>query len=116
VRERDPFPGWGAITMVGWAGMRGVVSLALALAIPARVAGGPFPQRNLVVFLAFSVIVVTLVGQGLTLPMVIRRLGVVADDEGTARDASGGVQKYPGTDRGPAAPEDRAIRQDIEDD
>jgi hypothetical protein len=66
--------------------MRGVVSLALA--IPVRVAGGgPFPQRNLVVFLAFSVIVVTLVGQGLTLPMVIRRLGVVADDEGTAGDA-----------------------------
>src|SRR5215211_4535500 len=68
VRERDPFPGWGWVTVIGWAGMRGVVSLALALAIPTRVdAGGPFPDRNLVVFLAFSVIVVTLVGQGLTL-------------------------------------------------
>src|SRR4030095_17075876 len=48
--------------------------------------GGPFQDRNLVVFLAFSVIVVTLVGQGLTLPLVIRRLGVGADDEGTAAD------------------------------
>ena len=87
VRERDPFPGWGWVTVIGWAGMRGVVSLALALAIPTRVdAGGPFPDRNLVVFLAFSVIVVTLVGQGLTLPLVIRRLGVAADDEGTAAD------------------------------
>lgn len=87
VRERDPFPGWGWVTVIGWAGMRGVVSLALALAIPARVEdGGPFPDRNLVVFLAFSVIVVTLVGQGLTLPLVIRRLGVAADDEGTAGD------------------------------
>ncbi|HEV2871018.1 MAG TPA: Na+/H+ antiporter, partial [Actinomycetota bacterium] len=77
VRERDPFPGWRPVTVIGWAGMRGVVTLALALAIPHEVeGGGPFPDRNLVVFLAFSVIVVTLIGQGLTLPVVIRRLGV----------------------------------------
>jgi Na+/H+ antiporter len=87
VRERDPFPGWAWVTVIGWAGMRGVVSLALALAIPTQVeGGGPFPDRNLVVFLAFSVIVVTLVGQGLTLPLVIRRLGVGADDDGAAGD------------------------------
>jgi monovalent cation/hydrogen antiporter len=88
VRERDPFLGWGAVTVLGWAGMRGVVSLALALAVPVQVDGGdPFPQRNLVIFLGFSVIVVTLFGQGLTLPLVIRRLGVVADDEGPDSDA-----------------------------
>ena len=88
VRERDPFPGWPVITVIGWAGMRGVVTLALALAIPTQVAGGaPFPDRNLVVFLSFSVIVVTLVGQGLTLPWVIRRLGVAGEDEGPAGDA-----------------------------
>jgi CPA1 family monovalent cation:H+ antiporter len=87
VRARDPFPGWGSVTVIGWAGMRGVVTLALALAIPTEVeGGGPFPDRNLVVFLAFSVIVVTLVGQGLTLPLVIRRLGVAAEDEGSAGD------------------------------
>jgi monovalent cation/hydrogen antiporter len=87
VRERDPFPGWASVTVIGWAGMRGVVSLALALAIPAEVAGGePFPDRNLVVFLAFSVIVVTLVGQGLTLPWVIRRLGVGTEEDGPAGD------------------------------
>jgi NhaP-type Na+/H+ or K+/H+ antiporter len=87
VRERDPFPGWGPVTVIGWAGMRGVVSLALALAVPTEVdGGGPFPDRNLVVFLSFSVIVVTLVGQGLTLPLVIRRLGVAAGDEGPAGD------------------------------
>jgi Na+/H+ antiporter len=92
LRERDPFPGWGAVTVIGWAGMRGVVSLALALAIPTEVAGGePFPDRNLVVFLAFSVIVVTLVGQGLTLPLVIRQLGVGAGDEGPAGDARRGL-------------------------
>jgi len=87
LRERDPFPGWGVTTVIGWAGMRGVVTLALALAIPVEVAGGePFPDRNLVVFLAFSVIVVTLVGQGLTLPLVIRWLGVGAEDGGSAGD------------------------------
>ncbi|MFL6191889.1 MAG: cation:proton antiporter [Actinomycetes bacterium] len=87
VRERDPFPGWGFTTVIGWAGMRGVVTLALALAIPAEVAGGePFPDRNLVVFLAFSVIVVTLVGQGLTLPLLIRWLGMGAEDEEEAGD------------------------------
>jgi CPA1 family monovalent cation:H+ antiporter len=90
LRERDPFPGWRTVTVIGWAGMRGVVSLALALAIPTEVAGGgPFPQRDLVVFLSFSVIVVTLVGQGLSLPLLITRLGVVEPDEdaaaGTAR-------------------------------
>jgi monovalent cation/hydrogen antiporter len=85
LRERDPFPGWGPTTVVGWAGMRGVVSLALALAVPTQVAGGaPFPERNLVVFLAFSVIVVTLVGQGLTLPLLIRRLGVAAAEDEAA--------------------------------
>jgi monovalent cation/hydrogen antiporter len=87
VRERDPFPGWRSITVIGWAGMRGVVTLALALAIPTEVeGGGPFPDRNLVVFLAFSVIVVTLVGQGLTLPVLVKRLGVAAGDEGAAGD------------------------------
>src|SRR5215207_161057 len=91
VRERDPFPGWPVVTVIGWAGMRGVVTLALALAIPTEVAGGgPFPDRNLVVFLSFSVIVVTLVGQGLTLPLVIRWLGVGADDEGAAGDGRRG--------------------------
>jgi CPA1 family monovalent cation:H+ antiporter len=85
LRERDPFPGWGPTTVVGWAGMRGVVSLALALAIPTEVAGGgPFPERDLVVFLSFSVIVVSLVGQGLTLPWLVRRLGVVEPDDGQA--------------------------------
>jgi monovalent cation/hydrogen antiporter len=87
VRERDPYPGWRSLTVIGWAGMRGVVTLALALAIPTEVAGGgPFPDRNLVVFLAFSVIVVSLVGEGLTLPLLIRRLGLTADDDGPAGD------------------------------
>jgi monovalent cation/hydrogen antiporter len=67
---------------IGWAGMRGSVSLAAALAIPITTdAGAPFPDRDLIVFLAFVVIFVTLVGQGLTLAPLVERLGL--KDDGT---------------------------------
>jgi monovalent cation/hydrogen antiporter len=80
VRERDPYPPWQSPTLVAWAGMRGSVSLAAALAVPfVTDAGRPFPDRNLIVFLTFSVIVVTLVGQGLTMPGVIRWLALEDD-------------------------------------
>jgi NhaP-type Na+/H+ or K+/H+ antiporter len=62
---------WQTRTVGGWAGIRGAVSLAAALALP-----GDFPERDLVVFLTFCVIAMTLVGQGLTLPWLIRKLGV----------------------------------------
>ena len=65
---------------VGWAGMRGSVSLAAALAIPLHTdAGAPFPGRGLIIFLAFGVILVTLVGQGLTLGPIITRLRLMDD-------------------------------------
>jgi CPA1 family monovalent cation:H+ antiporter len=72
IRARDPYPSPRAVFIVAWAGMRGVVSLAAALALPVD-----FPQRDLLLYLAFAVIVATLVGQGLSLPWLIRRLGVV---------------------------------------
>jgi monovalent cation/hydrogen antiporter len=66
--------------VVGWAGMRGSVSLAAALALPLQVdAGGAFPARDLIILLAYVVILVTLVGQGLTLGPLIERLGVTDD-------------------------------------
>jgi CPA1 family monovalent cation:H+ antiporter len=71
IRTRETRPSWQAVVVVGWTGLRGVVSLAAALALPAD-----FPNRNLIVFLTFWVIVATLVGQGLTLPLLIRVLGV----------------------------------------
>jgi CPA1 family monovalent cation:H+ antiporter len=71
IRRADPAPGTGAILVIGWAGMRGVVSLAAALALPLD-----FPERDLLVFLAFCAILATLVVQGTTLEWVIRRLGV----------------------------------------
>lgn len=68
------------VFVVGWTGMRGVVSLAAALALPVVLADGtPFPRRNLIIFLTFCVIVVTLVLQGLTLPLLIRRLGLAQE-------------------------------------
>lgn len=71
----DPNPGWKAPTIAGWAGMRGVVSLAAALSIPVLIAEGvPFPFRNLILFITFIVILVTLVLQGLTLPWLIRKV------------------------------------------
>jgi monovalent cation/hydrogen antiporter len=82
IRERDPFPPWEEIVLGGWTGMRGAVSLAAALALPlATDAGDPFPQRDLIVFLTFSVILVTLVLQGLSLPGLIRWLDVHDDYE-----------------------------------
>ncbi len=80
LRERDPSPPWQAPALIGWAGMRGAVSLAAALALPFTTdAGTPFPGRDLVIFLAFCVILVTLVGQGLSLPFAIRLLGLESD-------------------------------------
>jgi monovalent cation/hydrogen antiporter len=65
------------VFVVGWTGMRGVVALAAAMSLPEKLAdGSPFPQRNLIIFLTFSVILVTLVLQGLTLPSLIRALGL----------------------------------------
>jgi CPA1 family monovalent cation:H+ antiporter len=72
--------GWQPRVVLAWSGMRGAVSLAAALALPADT-----PQRDLVVFLTFSVILATLVVQGLTLPILIRRLSV-HDDDGEARE------------------------------
>jgi CPA1 family monovalent cation:H+ antiporter len=80
LRERDPNPPWQAVALIGWTGMRGIVSLALALALPLTLPDGtPFPQRAVVVVVSFAVILVTLVLQGLTLPAVIRALRLKDD-------------------------------------
>ena len=77
LHQHEIRPGFRQIFIVGWPGMRGVVSLAAALALPAVLAdGSPFPHRNLIVFLTFNVICVTLVLQGVTLPPLIRALGL----------------------------------------
>ena len=80
LRERDPYPSWKATAIVSWTGMRGAVSLAAALAIPTAIdSGAPFPQRDLIIFLTYVVILVTLVVPGLTLPAALKVLGVQED-------------------------------------
>jgi CPA1 family monovalent cation:H+ antiporter len=83
IRAADPPPPWKVPFVVGWSGMRGAVSLAAALALPRD-----FPERDLIVFLAFVVILVTLVGQGLTLPLVLRLAGVAGADSRDEREES----------------------------
>jgi monovalent cation/hydrogen antiporter len=77
IKRRDPAPPWQWPFVLGFTGVRGIVSLAAALAIPiATAAGEPFPDRDLILFLTFCVILITLVGQGLLLPAVIHWLGL----------------------------------------
>lgn len=82
-------PDWSHVAILGWTGMRGGVSLAAALAIPLETAAGPFPQRTLLIFITFCVLLATLVLQGGTLPYLIRLLGVKDDgaDENEERIA-----------------------------
>jgi monovalent cation/hydrogen antiporter len=80
LRERDPYPPWQVPALISWTGMRGAVSLAAALAVPLETDdGAPLVERNTIIFVTFVVILGTLVLQGLSLPAVIRRLGLEAD-------------------------------------
>jgi Na+/H+ antiporter len=77
LQRRDPAPPWQWPFAIGFTGVRGIVTVAAALAIPLTTQdGAPFPHRSLIIFLAFVVVLVTLVGQGSVLPVVIRWLGL----------------------------------------
>ncbi len=90
LRVRDPAPPWQYQALIGFTGIRGVVSLAAALSIPLTIeSGGPFPGRDLILFATFSVILVTLVGQGATLPGVISWLGL----DGAGRAEAGEAKR-----------------------
>ena len=91
LRRRDPSPPWQWTFLLGFVGVRGVVSLAAALALPfTTFAGAAFPDRDLILFVTFGAIVVTLVGQGLAMPAVVRWLALphdAADERVRERDA-----------------------------
>lgn len=79
IRENDPSPPWQATAIIAWTGVRGAISLAAALAIPLTIHGVPFPDRAAIIFITYGVILATLVVQGLSLPVLIQRLGVTGD-------------------------------------
>src|SRR5581483_2028129 len=81
IRERDPYPPWQAPAVIAWAGVRGAVSLAAALALPPDV-----PQRDRIVFISFVVILASLLGPVLTLPGLVRLIGLEGDDGGAERE------------------------------
>ncbi|HET8551622.1 MAG TPA: Na+/H+ antiporter [Gammaproteobacteria bacterium] len=87
VREQTPTVDWRRLSIVAYTGMRGGVSLALALALPFTIHGHtPFPFRNMILFLTFCVILATLVPQGLTLPWLVRRLGLAGQEDVEERE------------------------------
>ena len=93
LRERDPSPPWRNVSIIAWTGMRGVISLAAALALPLQTASGiPFPELDLIIFLTFCVIFATLVVQGLSLPVLIRAFGLEDDHIGEKEETHGRIQ------------------------
>ncbi len=76
ISQTDHVFNWKNVLVLSWSGMRGVVSLATAMALPNLPGGGPFPNRNIILFITFAVILFTLLGQGLTLPLLIRWLKI----------------------------------------
>lgn len=93
IRAREENPTWRGPFVIGWAGMRGVVSLAIAFSIPLTVEDGePFPHRNLILFLTFTTVIGTLVVQGLTLPPLIRMLRFPTADAQAATLAEANAQ------------------------
>ncbi|MEU2737316.1 Na+/H+ antiporter [Streptomyces sp. NPDC007095] len=95
IRERDPSPPWQLPALISWAGMRGVVSLAAAFAVPAEL-----PHRELLLFLAFSVVLGTLLLQGLTFPLVVRLIGPKESGEAHKDDLAEAVAQEAAADAG----------------
>lgn len=88
LRDQSPYPGWRVVVLLGWCGMRGIVTLASALTMPMLLSDqSPFPFRTLIMFIAFTVIIVTLVVQGLPLPWLIRWLNITPTEPDSSREA-----------------------------
>ncbi len=117
-RKRPPLPPWPQIVIVAWTGTRGGLSLAAALALPLAAVGKPaFPQRDLLIFLTFTVILSTLVLQGLSLPWLIRRLGLGDDGEEAREEAQAHQQgTQAALDRLNALAEEEEMPQELVED
>jgi monovalent cation/hydrogen antiporter len=106
IRRKDPSPPWQVPFVLSFTGVRGIVSLAAALAIPLQIASGAgFPDRDLILFLTFFVILVTLVGQGLLLPALIRALGLA--NAGRREHQADAIEEFDARRRAVAAAAER---------
>ena len=95
IRQKDPMPPWSAVTALSWTGMRGIVSLAASLSIPLTLPSGEeFPSRNLLIFLTYVVILVTLLIPSTTLPALMRWLGIKDDGENRRDEAVARLALY----------------------
>ena len=95
IRRDEPFPSWEPVFVVAWTGMRGAISLAAALSLPFLLASGAeFPKRDLLIFITFSVILATVVAQGLSLTLIIRRLKLKDEGETAREEASARLEIY----------------------
>ncbi len=121
LHQRESAPGVPQIFIVGWTGMRGVISLAAAISLPETFKNGaPFTQRSIIIFLAFSAILVTLVLQGLTLPLLIHALGLAgasaphsSEEEEARRAILTAALKYLEDAREDAGPELAEVYDDL---
>jgi CPA1 family monovalent cation:H+ antiporter len=87
VREHDPYPPWQYPAVIGWAGVRGAVSLAAALALPVNV-----PDRDLIVFITFAVILFSLMGPVITLPWIVGLIGIEDDGKAELEDSKARIK------------------------
>jgi monovalent cation/hydrogen antiporter len=93
LRERGPSPSSREVSIIAWTGMRGVIALAAALALPLTTNDGtPFPGRDIILFLTFCVILATLVAQGLSLPPLIQALGLHDDGSTEQEETMGRIE------------------------
>jgi monovalent cation/hydrogen antiporter len=121
--RRDPMPSWPQLLLIGWTGMRGIVSLAAALALPLTAANGaPFPGRDAIAFVTFVVIFVTLVGQGLTLIPLVSALRLGREDDGERREVEvrvaaleAGLREIEALAARAAGPEEREVSDRLRD-
>jgi monovalent cation/hydrogen antiporter len=104
---------WRQRLVIGWGGMRGAISLAIALTLPLEAYGHPFTERPTLVFLAAVVVVVTLVGQGFTLGPLLQALGLAQGDEQRRREA---VARQRVTEAGLARLDELAENGDVDED
>lgn len=119
-RKKSQAPPARELFVVGWTGMRGVLALAAAISLPQAIGDGtPFPQRSIIIFLTFSVIFVTLVLQGLTLPALIRKLGLVGlgradlEEQEARREILNRVLGHVRSLKSKAKPEHMAVYDDL---